>query len=63
MNTKRVAVYLFAAALVILVEQYVTYGILWSWSDFLHHENFAAILFAFSAGILAYTFIKRRHSL
>jgi len=36
-------VFLLAAA-VILVEQYITWGVFFEAGDFLHHENFAVIL-------------------
>jgi ABC-type proline/glycine betaine transport system permease subunit len=35
----------------ILLHQYVNFGVWWSWSQFLHHENFAAICFAVAFGI------------
>jgi hypothetical protein len=42
-NTKLALALLFLAAL-ILIHQYLAYGVIWQMSDFLHHETFAGML-------------------
>jgi len=49
---------LLAVATLILIDQYVTYGKMWEWKDFLHHEVFAGML-VFGALLLVY-FVNRR---
>lgn len=44
-------------AIMILVHQVINWGMWWKWSDFLHHENFAAVMFAFSGGV-AFVFVS-----
>jgi len=41
----------------ILLHQYVYFGVFWSWNQFLHHENFAAVCWAAAFGIW---YIKRK---
>ena len=40
------------SAITILIEQQIAWGIFFDIEDFLHHENFAAILIAFATGII-----------
>jgi hypothetical protein len=42
-NTKLALALLLLAAL-ILIHQYLAYGVIWQMSDFLHHETFAGML-------------------
>jgi len=46
-----------AIAALILIDQYVTWGNWWDWSQFLHHEVFAGML-VFGAVLLVY-FVNR----
>jgi len=47
-----IALLFFLAAFLILFEQYLVYGVWWSMSDFLHHENFAFGFLCLAAGLL-----------
>ena len=49
---------LLLVAALVLIDQYVTYGKIWEWKDFLHHEVFAGML-VFGALVLVY-FVNRR---
>ena len=49
---------LLAIAILIILDQYVTWGKVWEWKDFLHHEVFAGML-VFGALVLVY-FVNRR---
>ena len=49
---------LLVVATLIIIHQYVTFGKIWEWKDFLHHEVFAGML-AFGALLLVY-FARRR---
>lgn len=46
----------------IMADQFINWDTWWTWTDFLHHENFAVILVAFSAGLAVafYLAIKQR---
>ena len=60
MNINKIVSLLIFVAFLIMLDQYVGFGIWWSWDQFLHHENFAAILIAFSGGLFAFTYLRRR---
>ncbi|MFX0103437.1 MAG: Ig-like domain-containing protein, partial [Candidatus Hodarchaeota archaeon] len=42
----------FTIALSIILHQWIFWGRLWNWNDFLHHENFVFMFFSFGLGIL-----------
>lgn len=52
MKLRIVALLSFLAAFLILFEQYLVYGTWWTWSEFLHHENFAVGFVCLGAGLL-----------
>jgi len=49
---KLVAFLLVAMAFFVMFEQYLVYNDWWSWSQFLHHEDFAFGLVAISFGMI-----------
>jgi hypothetical protein len=51
-NTVLIVVFvLLITAFLIMLEQQLTFGSFWSWDQFLHHENIAAVIAAFSVGL------------
>ncbi|NIN51989.1 MAG: hypothetical protein GTN80_06705 [Nitrososphaeria archaeon] len=46
------AILCFVGAISLILHQYITWGIPWSWSDVLHHENAALFLIALGIGLL-----------
>ena len=54
----QLSVTLLAVAILILLDQYLTWGKIWEWKDFLHHEVFVGMLI-FGAILLVY-FVNRK---
>ena len=49
---------LLAVAALVIIHQIVTYGKVWEWQDFLHHEVFVGML-VFGALLLVYVVNRR----
>lgn len=43
---------LIVAAILIIIEQAINYGVVWEWAQVLHHENFSLILISLALGML-----------
>jgi len=54
----QLALGLLIGAVLTIVHQYLTWGKVWEWGNFLHHEVFAG-MFVFGALLLIY-FVNRR---
>ena len=61
LKSSKLSILLFVLAFLVLIHQYVTFGIWWEMRQFLHHENIAAILAAVGVGMLIPKLDSRTH--
>ncbi len=60
MKLRSLSLLLFIVGFIILLHQALVYGKWFETRDFLHHENVAAVLFAFAAGTLLADFLHHQ---
>jgi hypothetical protein len=51
---------LFLTAFAVMFHQYITFGSWWSWEQFLHHENFSAVIVSLGIGLFIGFSVKKR---
>jgi len=54
----KTAICLIVVSIAVIIHQVIIWGIWWDWSQFLHHENIAAIGFVFAIGLIVGKYYK-----